>query len=548
MSAQPIPLPHTTPVFAPDGSISQIPDQYLPDAMSHGGKLAVQMKTPDGALHYVPHDQVRNAQLAGGQVSPMQGTPDAPKPAEGFWHSLGSVLGLTPEAMAAANQQAGQHPFQAVADAIDPMKVPKAMVQSAIANAPGLVKKAYGEAQASNDAIGHGDVQAFLAHQIGGMGYTGAAVASPALGNAPAVAGEQYGEGNIKGGLGTTAGILAPAIADAGIGAVSKIPLTKIVKSAAVVGEPIPVVGSAIDRLQRFKDAPQKLRDIWAKQAEKEAPPQNTAAGPVPSGEVPVQTPAAQTATTPQTVNAELPRTNSGEGVLTQALTALDNKTLLKVARSRGIDVTKEAQLKPGSADATVIKKIIDDFSPDELEEVRNQGIEISRHKAVPPEGVSPEAGKEAWHYKVLNTFFPDVSITKAMAARAEATIAARPSGAAVEAKARFDAARAAAESKANAVPVDDLQGGHAGNGVASVEELSRPGANYVVSKSGQLSYHGKSFAPEATPAGSSHVTVLPDGTFQVNAGPQLNASQQGALRFAVKKQPWLTKAAKAGD
>lgn len=291
-------------------------------------------------------------------------------------------------------------------------------------------------------------------------------------------------------------------------------------------------------QLGLFKKTP-KLGDSPLFSTADAPPAESTAAGPVPSGE-----PAA----TPQTVNSEAPRTNSGEGVLTQALTALDNKTLLKVARSRGIDVTKEAQLKPGSADATVIKKIIDDFSPDELDEVRNQGIEISRHKPVPPEGVSPEAGKEAWHYKVLNTFFPDVSITKAMAARAEATIAARPSGAAVEAKARFDAARSAAESKANAVPVDDLQGGHAGNGVSSVEELSRPGANYIVSKSGQLTYHGKSFAPETTPAGSSHVTVLPDGTLQVNAGPQLNASQQGALRFAVKKQPWLTKAAKAGD
>lgn len=126
--------------------------------------------------------------------------------------------------------------------------------------------------------------------------------------------------------------------------------------------------------------------------------------------------------------NFDLPRTNSGEGVLTQALTALDNKTLLKVARSRGINVAQETNLKPGVGNQRIINKIIDDFSPDELDEVRNQGIEASRNKPVPAEGITPEQGQEAWHYKVLNTFFPDVAVPKAMAARAQSVIANRPS------------------------------------------------------------------------------------------------------------------------
>lgn len=79
----------------------------------------------------------------------------------------------------------------------------------------------------------------------------------------------------------------------------------------------------------------------------------------------------------------------------------------------------------------------------------------------------------------------------------------------------------------------DVAQGGHAGGGVSSVEELNRPGTNYVVSKSGQLTYHGKSFAPESTPDGASHVTALPDGTYRVNAGPELNAAQTNALKAA---------------
>lgn len=243
-----------------------------------------------------------------------------------------------------------------------------------------------------------------------------------------------------------------------------------------------------------------------------------------------------------------IPRIASGEGVLNQALTSMDNKSLLKIAKSRGIDVARESQLKPGAANSRIIKKIIDDFSPDELDEIRNMGMEIGRNAPVQNPNITPEAAAEAWHYKVLNQFFPDVAVPKTMAARAQATIANRTFSAADVAKENFSRARAAAEAKANAVPVDDLQGGHAGGGVTSVEELNRPGVNYVVSKSGQLTYQGKAFAPESAPSGATHVTVLPDGSFRVNAGPQLNAAQTGSLKFALKKQPWLTKTAKAGD
>jgi hypothetical protein len=112
----------------------------------------------------------------------------------------------------------------------------------------------------------------------------------------------------------------------------------------------------------------------------------------------------------------------------------------------------------------------------------------------------------------------------------------AKPQSAAAVAKARFQAARAEAESKANAVSGEAEQGGHAGGGVSSVEELNRPGNNYVVSKSGQLTYHGKSFDPGSIPNGSTHVTALPDGTLRVNAGPKLNPAQEMALKAALPK------------
>lgn len=77
-------------------------------------------------------------------------------------------------------------------------------------------------------------------------------------------------------------------------------------------------------------------------------------------------------------------------------------------------------------------------------------------------------------------------------------------------------------------------QGGHAGGGVSSIEELNRPGKNYIVSRNGQISYHGASFAPESTPAGATHVTVLPSGEFRVNAGQTLTSTQELALRKAL--------------
>lgn len=77
-------------------------------------------------------------------------------------------------------------------------------------------------------------------------------------------------------------------------------------------------------------------------------------------------------------------------------------------------------------------------------------------------------------------------------------------------------------------------QGGHAGGGVSSVEELARPGKNYVVPQSGPPTYHGKSFAPESTPRGAAHVTVMPNGELRVNAGT-LTPSMERSLRTALK-------------
>ena len=79
-------------------------------------------------------------------------------------------------------------------------------------------------------------------------------------------------------------------------------------------------------------------------------------------------------------------------------------------------------------------------------------------------------------------------------------------------------------------------QGGHAGGSVSSEEELARAGKNYIVKPSGDVTYHGKSFAPEEAGRGQAHVTVLPNGEFRVNAGQLSDAMRKGLSR-AVSAQ-----------
>ena len=61
----------SVPLFAPDGSVRQVPPEQLTDALNAGGKHAVQMTDPNGVLRYVPEDQVNAAMQSGGKsISP----------------------------------------------------------------------------------------------------------------------------------------------------------------------------------------------------------------------------------------------------------------------------------------------------------------------------------------------------------------------------------------------------------------------------------------------------------------------------------------------
>ena len=73
----------SVPLFAPDGSVRQVPAEQLTDALNAGGKRAVQMTDPSGTLRYVPEDQVSTAMQSGGKVY---------QPAPSFWQDPKTFL------------------------------------------------------------------------------------------------------------------------------------------------------------------------------------------------------------------------------------------------------------------------------------------------------------------------------------------------------------------------------------------------------------------------------------------------------------------------
>lgn len=115
-----------------------------------------------------------------------------------------------------------------------------------------------------------------------------------------------------------------------------------------------------------------------------------------------------------------IPRTLSGGSALRQVLTGQDNANLLKIAKSRGLNVTRESQLRPGFADNLLINKIINDFSDDELSNVRDTFLESKRFRHD-----FGDVGAEARKTMSLQTYFPELKLTAAQLKRTESAIAA---------------------------------------------------------------------------------------------------------------------------
>lgn len=199
--------------------------------------------------------------------------------------------------------------------------------------------------------------------------------------------------------------------------------------------------------------------------------PETAAEAPVESAAPPVESEA-----TPRTLRTRpdrepngpgniqnVPDVSNGESALRQVLTGQDNATLLKIAKSRGINVSKESQLKPAAADKLLVNKIVEDFSPEELEAHYGDYVENSRFR----HGFG-DIGPEAQKTLSLQTFFPDVKIPAARMIRTRTAItnaplrnevpATAPTGefaAAMKENART--ARATSKPAAPAAPSEDL-------------------------------------------------------------------------------------------
>lgn len=109
-----------------------------------------------------------------------------------------------------------------------------------------------------------------------------------------------------------------------------------------------------------------------------------------------------------------------GESALKMILTGQDNANLLKIARSRGINVSRESVLKPGAGDKLLIQKIVDDFSPEELADISAQYMENSRFRHD-----FGDIGPEVWKTLSLQTYFPDVKIPQSVLKRTQQAIEA---------------------------------------------------------------------------------------------------------------------------
>lgn len=245
----------------------------------------------------------------------------------------------------------------------------------------------------------------------------------------PALAGE-FGAPEPVPGVRSAPAAATPAATESAIPPAARTALTKALTKFAL--KKIPGAHSVADAIQFAKDmgwteemaakkaapaaeaVPMTDGTPWGKPIlEKPAP----AVEPEPAATTPPAEPTPETST-PH--GGGIPRTLSGESALRQVLTGQDNANLIKIAKSRGINVTQESQLKPGVADSKLINKIIDHFSDDELDGVRSQYLENTRMGKHDFGNIGPEA----WKTMGMQSYFPDVKIADAALRRTQTAIA----------------------------------------------------------------------------------------------------------------------------
>jgi hypothetical protein len=434
----------TTPVIFDDGSKALVSADQLSAALKDGGKIAQPMIFDDGSKGFVTLDRVHEAMQDGGKLI---GTPPKnPVPAE-----------LQP-GMVMTNQ--------------GPMKYADAVKSQE----PGVAESAMGFGSSISDTLKDSAKApllgaATIAPMVTGgasipvqmtVGAASGAAQSKLLGGDNAEAGTSAAVGAALPTLGPAVKAVAPYAGSAlrGIaGSIDPDIIGLISPRAASAQRMLGKIGSVIEKLNAEPPvypgaplpehpgtfpgaplpetpAPEQLnpslvspsRTLPGMNGPEVIRPTIQPSSPIPpraglqlTGEVAPQ--AATAVPEPMTMSANgntIPRTMSGDSALRQILTGQDNANLLKIAKSRGINVTREALLKPGSADNLIINKIINDFSPDELNEVSAQYLENNRFRHN-----FGDIGAEAWKTLGLKSYFPDMKIPAAQLNRTQAAIEA---------------------------------------------------------------------------------------------------------------------------
>lgn len=448
----------TVPVFAPDGSLGDIPQGQLMAAIKAGGKPGVTVKAPDGALGVVPSDRIQDAVKAGGSIVPL-GEQDTQHP--GFWQAVGDDLKGVAKGLATTvvngmtgnelipdsiREAAGIGPARDIIGQGQQMRADWERRKAAGYSTPYRVAAPVAEAAGANvtgmeDAAAQGDTAGVAGHAAVPIATTlataGLAKGAPAIADAAEAA---------KTGIKT--GIKAAGEAASAVGSSLDPDVVGLISPRAAhalrMAQKIGKVASKVDTTVPESPASQVLTDRIAAERQmasqpgfpnraeglpevEAAQPQATAylqkaVEPNQTGNVaaelprPVAEPESQSATTEPTPPSG--RALSGESALRQILTGQDNANLTKIAKSRGINITKESQLKPGVADNLIINKIMDDFAPDELDEIGARYQESTRFRHD-----FQDIGPEAWKTMSLQTYFPDIKLSQAAVNRTHAAI-----------------------------------------------------------------------------------------------------------------------------
>lgn len=237
---------NTVPIFAPDGTLGDVPYEQMHAALAAGGKPGVTIKSPDGKLGVVPADRSLEAVHAGGQIVPLK---DQETQHPGFWQSLYENT-----------------PLKGVVDkASELMQDPDKIQSLPYDLVAGLVNSQANEMKKGAALRAQGHTAEGLAHSAMGR----LPVVGPILAQGAENVGTALGQGNYRGAagavLGTAGTLLAPKIAEEAGPAAKTVAESRPGQSVGVVAKAVSKL-PVIDKVVKAGKTLGELKDVWSDQ------------------------------------------------------------------------------------------------------------------------------------------------------------------------------------------------------------------------------------------------------------------------------------------